>query len=216
MAAGGGIDWALDLFGGPADSRPGYRPESDPRRHVPRRLAITPVLDGDEPAATPLNIRTPWLWPGAAYPLPANATALRGRVLRGPDLASAAPARWARVVATVPASETDFSLATRVGHGHADERGEYVLALDARAVSGAALSNPVQVRLWAFTTPAALPVDPLDPLADLPREACGTDVVNDVLRGIAIPPAYSASVSQLAAVRLGETASGAVATLLVS
>lgn len=214
LAEGGDTDWVLRIFGGALDGKPAYRPESDARRYVPRRLAIALSMDGPLPAATPLNIRTPWLWPAAAYPLPGTVSAVRGRVLRGASLASGLAVPWARVIATVPAEQADFTLASRVGHAHADAQGEYVLALDARAVSGAALSNPVRVRLWAFAPAAAVPADPLDPLAALPIEACGTASINDVLRGTAVPAAYTASVSTTAQLRLGEVLSGNGAALL--
>ena len=55
-----------------------YDTGNDPRVFVPRRLALTPVQAGGVPAATRDNIRQAWLWPGAAYPIPSKASAVRG------------------------------------------------------------------------------------------------------------------------------------------
>ncbi|SFU59385.1 hypothetical protein [Pseudoduganella namucuonensis] len=215
--AGGDARWSLRVFSAPPAApprKPVYATALDPRLYVPRRLRLTPAVDGDAPAATPQNIRRPWLWPGSAYPLPGNATAVRGRVLRGPDLASAKPIPWVRLVATVPAGVAVFADATPIGYAHGDDRGEFVLVLDNKAVSGATLSNPVEVRLWPHLPPAATQVDPADPLASLPLEEGGTDGINDVLRGHAVPAGYTAGASKVLALRLGETASGAGTTLL--
>lgn len=191
-----------------------YQRALDPRLYVPRRIRFTPVAEGAGPAATPANIRQPWLWPGSAYPLPGNATAVRGRVLRGADLASAAPVPWVRMVATVPASETVFDDAQPAGYAHGDDRGEFVLVLDSRAVGGAALAGTVEVRLWAFLPPPAVVVDDADPLASLPLEEGGADRINAVLRGHVAPPGYVAQAGVVLALRVGETAGGADATLL--
>lgn len=161
------------------------------RTYVSRRLQLTLVLQDDVPAPTPANTRALWVWPGAAYPFPATATLLRGSVNRG-----GGPVRWSRVFATTPATETDFALATIVGCAHGDERGEFVLALGSNAVSGAALVNPVQVRLWAFTAPVA----PQDP----PLEDAGVALDSAILRGAAVPPTYTEQQSMTVALRLGE------------
>lgn len=202
IAEGDPTDWQVHVHA-PAqmDSAP-YDPAQDARTYVPRRLQMAPLFPGAEPV--PVNIRTPWLWPGSAYPFPATATLIRGSVRRGLDPASAVPLRWARVFATTPAAETDFALATVVGCGHGDDRGEYVLALGARAVSGATLVNPLQVRLWAFAPPPAVP-DPADSLLGMPLENGGGAVLNDILRGTSVPPGYTAQQSKVIALRLGET-----------
>ncbi len=170
----------------------GYRRDDDPRLYVPRRLSLTPRLRNGVPPANRDNIRVAWLWPGAAYPLPANATALRGRVRRGPDLAHASDVAWARLVVTrATAAPPDFAAETPVAWGHGDDRGEFLVPLGARAVPGGVLL-PAQLplRLWVFLPPAETAFAGDDPLAGLPREAAGEDAVNDVLRGIAVPPGY--------------------------
>jgi hypothetical protein len=215
---GGDARCAVRVYAAPPPHLPHlprrYEQALDPRLYVPRRIRFTPVADGADPAATPANIRQPWLWPGSAYPLPGNATALRGRVLRGASLATAAPVPWTRVVATVPASETVFGDAQPVGYAHGDDRGEFVLVLENRAVGGAALAGTVAVRLWAFLPPPAVTVDDADPLASLPLEEGGSDSLNAVLRGHAAPPGYVAQAGVELALRVGETAGGADATLL--
>lgn len=179
--------------------RVAFDPLQDARVYVPRRLQMAPVLVGGAPAPTPVNMRTGWLWPGAAYPFAATATLVRGSVRR-----AAGPVRWARIFATTPVAELDFSLATVVGCGHGDERGEFVLALGANAVSGAALVNPVDVRLWAFAPPVAA-LDPADSFLGLPLEDAGAALAGDILRGTAVPPAYTERHSTTLALRLGET-----------
>ena len=124
------------------------------------------------------------------------------------------PLPWARLFATVPSTETVFSQAQIVGCGHGDGRGEFVLALDAKASTGAALKNPVPVRLWAFVPPAGPNLHPDDPLAQLPVEMCGTAVDSSVIRGLAVPPGYSVQQSRDLALRLGETLSGSGAEFL--
>jgi hypothetical protein len=205
-AVAGGIDTDVQLHvHAPARSgRMDFDPLQDARTYVPRRLQLALAMAAGEPALTPANIRAPWLWPGATYPFPATATLVRGSVRRGADLATAAPVRWARVFATTPAAETDFALATLAGCAHGDERGEFVLALGANAVSGAALVNPVNVRLWAFAAPPGA-VDPADSFLGLPLEHAGAAQDGAVLRGTAVPPAYTEQQSATLALRLGET-----------
>lgn len=188
--------------------RPGFDPAQDARTYVPRRLQLALAVEDGAPALTPANIRAPWLWPGSAYAFPATATLVRGSVRR-----DAAPVRWARLFATTPAAETDFSLATLVGCAHGDERGEFVLALGANAVSGAALVNPVHVRLWAFVAPPGA-VDPKDSFLGLPLENAGAALDGAVLRGTAVPPAYTDQQSTTLALRLGETYGEPDATFL--
>jgi hypothetical protein len=213
-AEGGDARCAVRVYAAPRRLHAAYERALDSRLYVPRRIRFTPAVDGNEPAATVANIRRPWLWPGAAYPLPGNATAVRGRVLRGPDLASAQAVPWARIVATVPASVTVFGDAQPAGYAHGDDRGEFVLALENRAVGGAALAGTVEVRLWAYLPPPGVTVDDADPLASLPLEEGGGDSINAVLRGHAAPPGYVAQAGVVLALRVGETAGGADATLL--
>lgn len=165
----------------------GYSTRNDPRRYVPRRLALIPAQNNGVPVATIANIHRAWLWPGAAYPLAANATAIRGHVRRGVDKTSVA---WTRIVVTAPgATPPVFASEIQVGWGHGDDRGEFLVVLGAQAVpGGAALPAQVNLRVWVFLPPGAL--DPADPLASLPLEQAGPDVIDDVARGIAIPPGY--------------------------
>lgn len=214
LADFGAANWAVQVYGARRLDRPAYAIDLDPRLYVPRRIQFVPALAGTVPAPTPLNIRMPWLWPGSAYPLPGNATAIRGRLLRGPDLQHAAPIPWGRLVATIPSAQNVFNAATPVGYGHGDDRGEFVLVLDNRAVSGATLTNPVSVRLWPFLPPAATVLNPADPLASLPLETGGVDSTNAVLRGQAIPAGYVAAASKVLSLRLGETKSDGETTML--
>jgi hypothetical protein len=166
----------------------------DPRRYVPRRLSIVPAQTGGVPAATAANSRRAWLWPGAAYPLPSNVTALRGCVRRGPTPAVAAVVPWARVVVTLPGPlPADFAAETPVGWGHVDDRGEFVAVLGVAAVPGGALLPPaLALRVWVFLPPPGPPGSDADPLAALPLEVAGPDALDDALRGILPPPAYVA------------------------
>lgn len=222
LASSGAADWAVQAYGTRRPDRPSYDVDLDPRLYVPRRIRFAPVLDGTVPAATPLNMRMPWLWPGAAYPLPGNATAIRGRLLRGPDLKHAVPIPWGRLVATMPAAQNAFGAATPVGYGHGDDRGEFVLVLDNRAISGATLTNPVPVRLWPFLPAVGIVLNPMDPLASLPLENGGVDSMNEVLCGrvvvnagaVVAPPGYVAAVSKLMSLQLGDIKSDAETTLL--
>lgn len=168
-----------------------YRPDNDPRQYVPRRLSLTPVQNGGVPPSSPANIRTAWLWPGAAYPLAANASGIRGRIRRGASLASARPVAWARVVVTRPgAGPVDFDGETPLAWAHGDDRGEFLVVLGTPAVpGGVVLPATMALRLWVFLPPAGAPED-ADPLAGLPLEIAGSDALNDVLRGTAMPAAY--------------------------
>ena len=191
-----------------------YTLQNDARLHVPRRLSYTLQLDGNQPAASPGNIRAPWLWPGSAYPFAATTTLIRGRALRGPTVATGMPIVWARVAATIPSAETTFAAATVVANGHGDDRGEFVLAVNANAAAAADLSNPLSLRLWVFVAPAGGAVNPADPLDGLPMEDAGSGITNDVLSGIAIPASYTQYSSTVVVVRLGQTKSDADTTVL--
>lgn len=187
---------------------------SGARLYVPRRLRFGMVLQQGTPVPAPVNIRAPWLWPGSAYPFPATCTLVRGRLRRGASLSSSTALRWGRVFATVPENEATFAQATIVGTGHGDDRGEYVLALDPRAVSGASLKNPVRVRLWAWVPPAGLPLDASDSFLGLPEENAGTVQSSAILRGQALPVAWTVSQSRIVDLQLGETLSSADTTFL--
>lgn len=181
------------------------------RQHVPRRVRFTLALDGNAPKLAPprSNARTAWLWPGAAYTMPATSTLLRGRVVEGPDLDHAAPVPWARVFTTIPVAQTKFEQATVVGSAHADDRGEYVLAITQAAFAGAALPATVDVRLWAYRSSLVGPPSAGKKFDGLGAEDAGADVFNDVLRGDVVPAGYTLSKDmKLTLLRAGETRSG--------
>jgi hypothetical protein len=205
--AGLDTDWRLHVHAPARPGQPAFDAHGDARRYVPRRLRLAAVFDGAGPAPSPANIRRPWLWPGAAYPFPATATLARGSVRRGASPATAVALPWARIFATTPSTQADFGLATVVGCGHGDDRGEYVLALDARAVSGAALGNPVMVRLWAYAPPPAPPAAG-DTFLGLVYEDGGSAADSEILRGRAVPPEYTLNQSRVIGLRLGETRAG--------
>jgi hypothetical protein len=168
-----------------------YSTDDDPRRFVPRRLSLTPVQSGGRPSLGTGNVRTALVWPGATYPLPSNASAVRGRVQRGASLATAKPAAWARIVVTAPEADPPvFADEEQVGWGHGDDRGEFLVALGPDAVpGGAALPATIPLNVWAFL-PAADTFDPDDPLASVPLEFAGTDTTSAVLDGREPPAAY--------------------------
>lgn len=168
-----------------------YSIGGDPRRYVPRRLAVMPVQNDGVPTPATDNIRHAWLWPGAAYPLAANSTAVRGRIRRGASLDDAIPVQWARIVVTRPGpTPPDFASELQIGWGHGDDRGEFLVVLGAQAVpGGATLPQTMTLRVWVFLPPAAAS-SPAEPLAGLPLEQAGSDSINDVLRGIAPPVGY--------------------------
>lgn len=213
LAKGLGYRHALRIHAPLGASSGGYSSASDERRHVPRRLLLTPVLAHQQPVLDTGNIREIWLWPGSAYPLSPGSTVVRGRVLRGADMASAVAVPWARVFLTTPAAETNFAAAALIGRAHGDERGEFVLSVAASAAQGAALASPLTCRLWAWFAPPA-PAGS-DPLSLLPLEDAGSDALNDVLRGYTTPAGYTQSVSAaLPPLHLGESLSGIGASLL--
>lgn len=165
------------------------------RRYVPRRLRV-PLLTVAQAEANPFThrVRRPALFPGAAYDICERVTGLRGRVLRG-----GAPMRWARVEATLPAT------ATLVGRAHGDDRGEFLLLLDARSAPGVELGDPLAVRVTVsgpavapVPAPADLPAQ--DPLWDLPVEALPTPGDPDpVSAGTTLPAGF---VSTLTSTRI--------------
>lgn len=150
------------------------------RRHVARRLEITPWPYSQISAPLPANAiaiasRTlqVWLHPGAAYPLPSGGTTIRGRVLRQ---GQAVP--WARLTAV---GITGASLGT----AHGDDRGEFLLRLTEVA------QNPVQstvtVRLLVRGPTATSPLSPVEPITRPANPPAAGDLDNAVLRGLAPP-----------------------------
>lgn len=183
-----------------------YSTDNDPRHYVPRRLALIPVQTDGIPTATTGNIRRAWLWPGTAFPLPANTTAIRGHVRRGANLAGAASVAWARVVVTQPGvTPANFSAETQVGWAHGDDRGEFLVVLGAQAIPGGAVLPPaVPLRVWVFLPPSGA-LNPADPLASLPLEQAGSEAINDVLRGTEAPATYTRQIPVDIILKPGET-----------
>ncbi|HEX5082650.1 MAG TPA: hypothetical protein VFY40_11430 [Blastocatellia bacterium] len=183
-----------------------YRPEYDRRRVAPRRLGIPILTLTDVEAAEAVDkqgfnrrIRRPAFFPGAAYDLGATATGMRGRVVRNGQ-----PMRWARVTATLSGSSVI------VGHAHGDDRGEFLLLIDASVTTGSALPNPLEVEISVFG-PSSPPSPPspefalLDPLWDLPREQLDAPGGADpVAAGTAPPPDYTARVTRVIEFTLGK------------
>ena len=180
-------DWVVRLHGDPGAVSGTWNPQRETRRYLPRRLKLRPALNGNEPAIHLENARSVGLWPGATYPVPGAATAVRGRVLH--NATTVMP--WARVLATVPAGQMDLTRATVVARAQADDTGEFLMVLGSQAVAGAALPPLVTVRIWAFGPPA--PPDPNlpDPLSVLPIEDAGTSTDSPLLRGEVVPAAYT-------------------------
>ncbi len=126
---------------------------------VPRRIRV-PLPGLDERRAA-MRTRKPVLFPGVAWDLVGGATALRGRVLHDDQ-----PVRWAWLEARRPDDDA-VVLRTR-----ADDRGEYLLVLDAGTIPLAELTPTFALDLRAHgpsspTTPA---IGERDPLWDLPIE----------------------------------------------
>jgi hypothetical protein len=157
--------------------------------------------------------RQPYLFPGAAYEVSSIATGLRGRVRRG-----AAPLRWARVEARLPAP-TGAPPGVLLGRAHGDDRGEFLLIIGSPP---APLGTPA-FKLDVDVTVFARPVDPPasdfaqqhDPLWDLPLElVTAPGPADPVSIGAAIPPDYTSSVKQTITFRLGATLTNDVAPFI--
>ncbi|MGG5820916.1 hypothetical protein [Falsiroseomonas sp. HW251] len=202
-------DWVVRLHADAAGANARWDARRDARRHVPRRLKLRPTLAAGVPVTGRANARACRLFPGATFPLIGAATALRGRVMHD----ATTPMPWARVIATMPANQQNLPQARVVGRGMADDRGDYLLVLGPRAVSGAQLPPAAQIRLWAFGPATPPPLDGPDPLAGLPVEDAGETADGPVLRGEAIPPAFTRSVSRIVALPFSTVVSGADATL---
>jgi len=162
------------------------------RRVVPRRLRLTiadegAVLAAEADATSPPLAR--WrrvfpivMFPGAAAPLTARSTVLRGRILRRPDPArpETVPVPWCRVRATNADGD-------EVGWAHGDDRGEFVLVVGQTANDIVVPNDPLSVTLTigAVIPPMAPdPADPLrpdvDPLWDLPVETVVASAIPDI------------------------------------
>jgi hypothetical protein len=188
-------------------AEPFYKPQNDRRRIVPRRLSI-PILklaDVESQEATDRKefrrrIRRPVFFPGAAYDFSATSTGLRGRVLRGGK-----PMRWARVDAVLNGT-------TVVGRAHGDDRGEFLLLINAQVTSGSVWPDPLNINVRVFgpeTAPVPSPAE-LDPLWDLPVEPLepDPDLVDLVASGEKLPDQlplkYTATVNRVITFILGK------------
>jgi hypothetical protein len=123
----------------------------DARRVVPRRLTLD---------LTERRTFAACIFPGAGASVPTGATVVRGRVTRlDPGTGGAVPVRWARVRAMGPEPDD-----VELGWAHGDDRGEFVLVLDAA-------TRALRLTVGAATGPPPPPAAALsDPLVDLPPE----------------------------------------------
>lgn len=171
------------------------------RRFVPRRFRI-PLwtrrelerADNTPPTGQYVlmasRLLRPFLFPGATYTVPRGTTAIRGRVVSS----SGRVVRWPRIFAEGPGN-------VPVGAAHGDERGEFLLVVTNLGTTPPPVPSAVDVDLDIFARAPAPAVDPEDRLADLVVEnqarssvpPTSTNLDNDVLRGVAIPPGYVAS-----------------------
>jgi len=188
-------------------SDPPYKAENDRRRVVPRRFRIPILTEPDVEAQEAVarlqfrrRIRRPLFFPGAAYDFTATSTCMRGRVLRAGN-----PMRWARVIATLTGSPVV------VGRAHGDDRGEFLLLINAAVTSGSAWPDPLEITVSIFGPdpfpPVATPaVKARDPLWDLPLErlAAPDMAVDDVATGVRLPADYTKSVTDTFTFKLGK------------
>lgn len=192
-----------------------YSPDADRRRFVPRRLQIQlpSLANAAAAAATPSRGCRPLLFPAAAYPVSQMVTGLRAHVMRaafGPQ--PERPARWARVLATVPAAQAVLAQSTVVGRAMCDERGEFLLLIRHHP-SALGVGSVLQVRVRVFAPAEAVPpnvsLPGIDPLWDLPIEAPLSLADNDaVLRGEALPAGFVAVNDRLIELPLGRLLRG--------
>jgi hypothetical protein len=187
-------------------SEPVYKPDNDRRRIVPRRLRI-PILDEVDVEAQEAvdrlqfrrRIRRPVFFPGAAYDMTATATGMRGRVIRDGE-----PMRWARVIARLTGSTVV------VGRAHGDDRGEFLLLINAAVTAGSSWPDPLEIEVSVFGPDPFPPVVPpevkaRDPLWDLPPETMVAPdmAVDDVATGKAVPTTYIEIASENITFKLG-------------
>lgn len=173
---------------------------ADPTRRYVARTVRIPLWTLAEVAAVDLTDATtvpvlsrllrPWLLPGSAYAFPLGTTGVRSRVVR-----AGKPVRWPRVIARQVTAAPPFPV---VGWAHGDERGEFLLHVEASAVVPPPKQLDLQLRVSAPDPAGAIEPDPDDPQADLVREdvarsvtppAAG-DLDNDLLRGRLTPQGY--------------------------
>jgi hypothetical protein len=170
---------------------------ADPaRRFVARRFdlplwRLPEILTAEAaPPTVPATSRLlrPWLWPATGALLPRGSTVVRG-VVRS----AAGPVRWARLTAVRPADGP-------VGHGHADDRGEFLVVINNTGALPPPAPSTLDVDL-VVTAPdpaTAPPPDAIDRYADLVVEPLArssnpplpAELDNAVLRGTTTPPGY--------------------------
>jgi hypothetical protein len=176
------------------------------RRFVPRRMrfpvvSLADVKTGEASGAPVPAARRTWrplLFPGAAHPLAASATGLRGRVVRDSQ-----PVRWARVEARlVP----DGNVLWRA---HGDDRGEFLLVVGPDPRGFAELPSVMQIWVSAFArkpSPSEPAAGTSDPLWDMPVETVapptGTAVDDPVALGQTLPQDYDPGFPATSAVDL--------------
>ena len=168
------------------------------RRFVPRRFdlplwTLPEILAAEAaPPDVPGRARLlrPWLWPASGAVLPRGMTVIRG-VVRS----AGGPVRWARLTAVRPADGP-------IGHGHADERGEFLVVVgDMGSLAPPAPSTLSVDLVVTAPDPATAVVDPEDTYADLVVEALARpsnpplpgELDNAVLRGTATPAGHVAN-----------------------
>lgn len=191
-----------------------YAPDADRRRFVPRRLQIQlPTLANAAAAAVSSRGCRPLLFPAAAYPISQMVTGLRAQVMRtasGPR--PERPARWARVLATVPAAQPVLALSTVVGRAMVDERGEFLLLIRHHpSALGTGSMLPIRLRVFAAAeaVPPNVSLPGIDPLWDMPIEAPASLADSDaVLRGEALPAGFVAVNDRLIDIPLGRLLRG--------
>jgi hypothetical protein len=191
-----------------------YDADADRRRFVPRRFGIAlPTLADAEAAPPAARGCRPHLFPGSAYPVSHGVTGLRAHVMRAPaGPMPLRPARWARVLASVAATQPDLGLSTVIGRAMCDARGEFLLLVRhdaAEILSGSDL--PVLLRVFAAAE--AVPPNPelpaLDPLWDLPLESpAGLDEADPVLLGTAMPAGFAQVLTRVVNLPLGRLLRG--------
>jgi hypothetical protein len=167
----------------------GIRIFDSKRRYVPRRLEITLTL------GTPVIVR-PHLFPGSAYDASYRQTGLFGLVLRGAD---SQPVRWARVEARLAAATPGSG--RLVGRTMADDRGEYLILLQADASTIGALVSPLSIEVTAFgplpnpPVPATPDLPDTDPYWDVPLEVIpvGAGPTDPVVMGSTLPATFGAT-----------------------
>src|SRR5262249_2706370 len=129
----------------------------------------------------------------------ATVTGLRGRVVR-----DGAPMRWARVVATLAGTSVI------AGHAHGDDRGEFLLLINANVTTGPDVPKPLEIEGTGLcpaapATPAATHRHLPDPLWDLTVETLAAPGDDDpVATGEELPAGYTANVIRVVQFALGK------------